>query len=184
MKQKASLLKGSLHRNVLTARALRECEGGAAAFILTLPSLAFFLRPLPPSLLPYPPCWVRGCGTQNARGEPDFSEPREEDTDYWNEDEPPVKAAHTAAKRTDPFDAISDQDDNADIKKRAARKAAKPADPFDAIADRDDRADHSAADALDAAADADDGSDRRNPTVDYLDATADQDDASQFLPRR
>jgi hypothetical protein len=44
-------------------------------------------------------------GSQTARGEPDFSGVREEDTDYWNEDEPTTvaadKAARTVAKGTD-----------------------------------------------------------------------------------
>ena len=101
------------------------------------------------------------CGTQKARGESDFSEPREEDTDYWNEDGPAVNA----------LDAAADADDAADSSLKPRDWGNQHADAMDAAADADDaregKAPRQAEDALDATADADDALDSKPPLTSW-----------------
>jgi hypothetical protein len=91
---------------------------------------------------------------QSARGEPDFSEPKEEDTDYWNEDKPasieaeadsddskdnarrPIKAEH---KKVESIESAADADDAHDEVRSTA--AAAQEDPLDAQANDDDKLD-------------------------------------------
>lgn len=108
---------------------------------------------------------------EQARGEPDFSGDREEDTDYWDEDE------HSPAANS--LDAAADADDAHDMAKRAMKnKVAAPTVSIDAAADADDVDDQkarddfaaqgvAAPDAIDAAADQDDKLDSKPPLTSW-----------------
>jgi len=97
---------------------------------------------------------------ETRKGEQDFSGAKEEDTDYWNEDEP------------DSLDAAADTVDakhRADYAAQGVRthKMAKSANPFDEAADQEDKLDTSSADSVDAESDADDVNDTKPPLTSW-----------------
>jgi len=135
-------------------------------------------------------------GGQTRKGEPDFSGVKEEDTDYWNEDEPAAadsldaaadsvdtkdRADHAAqgvrthkiAKLSNPnsLDAAADSVDAKDRADYAAQgvrthKTAKSSNPFDEEADKEDTLDNSKV-SPDAETDVEDASDSKPPLTSW-----------------
>ena len=145
-------------------------------------------------------------GGQTRKGEPDFSGVKEEDTDYWNEDEPAAAdsldaaadsvhtkdRAHHAAQgvhthktaklsKPDSLDAAADSVDKKDRADYAAQgvrthKTAKSSNPFDEEADKEDTLYNSKV-SPDAETDVEDASDSYN-SKDSPEADTDVEDAS------